>query len=94
MTTKGPSHKQVIIPINNETIKNYLKDSSIYIISINGAFKSIKSNIIANFIHINNKDIVIFTNNAANPSDLQEIEKCVRNSLNTNTNQITFFRLL
>ena len=94
MTTKSLSHKQVIIPINNEIAKNYLKNSSTHIISINCTLKGIKSNVMADFICINNKGIVISTNNVANPSDLQEIKKCIRNSLNTDTDQISFPRLL
>ena len=92
MTTKSPSFKQVIVPMNDETTKKYLKDSNTYIVSINRTLKSIKSNVMANFIHIDNKDIVISTNNITNPSDLQEIKKYIRNSLNTD--QISFPRLL
>ena len=92
MTTKSPSFKQVIVPMNDETTKKYLKDSNTYIVSINCTLKSIKSNVMANFIHIDNKDIVISTNNITNPSDLQEIKKYIRNSLNTD--QISFPRLL
>jgi len=35
ITMKRPSHKQVIVLMNNELAKKYLKDSSTYIISIN-----------------------------------------------------------
>jgi len=35
----------------------------------------------ADFIHIENKDIIILTNNVANPSDLQEVEEYVKNTL-------------
>jgi len=79
--------------MNNKTVKKCLKDSSIHIISINHTLKSIKSNVIANFIYIDNKGIVISTNNVTNPSDLQEIKKYVRNSLNTDTDQIYSPRL-
>jgi len=52
-----------------------------YIININRALEGIKSNIIANFIYIEDKKIIIMTNNVASSSNLQEIEKCVKNSL-------------
>ena len=94
MTTKRPLHKQIIVPINNKTAKKYLKNSSTHIISINCALKNIKLNLMADFIHIKDKDIIILTNNITNPLDLQEIEKYVRNSLNADTNQISFPRLL
>ena len=48
----------------------------------------------ADFIYIKDKDIIILTNNVTNPLDLQKIEKCVRNSLNANTDQISSPRLL
>ena len=70
MTTKRPFHKQVIVPISIKNAKKLIKNSSTYIININRSLKSIKSNIMANFICIDNKGIVIFTNNIASPSDL------------------------
>ena len=70
--------------MNNKVTKQYLKDSSMYIININCALKGIKSNIIANFICVEDKEIIIMTNNVASPSNLQEIEKCVKNSLISN----------
>ena len=93
MTIKRLSHKQVIVLMNNELAKKYLKDLSIYIVNINHTLKNIKSNTMANFIRIENKSIVISTNNVANPSDLQEIEKCIKNSLNSDIDQISSPRL-
>ena len=94
MTTKGPSQKQVIIPMNKEAANQYLKDSSMYMININCAFKGIKSNIIADFIRVEDKEIMITTNNVASPSDLQEIKKCIKNSFSTEVDQIFSLRLL
>jgi len=93
ITTRGPLRKQVIIPMNNDIAKHYLKDPSMHIININYALKNIKSNIIVDFIHINGKDIIITTNNVACPSDLQKIKKCVKNSLTTDVDQISTPRL-
>jgi len=59
ITTKKPSCKQVIVPMNNKLAKKYLKDLSTHIISINCALKSIKSKIMADFIRIENKGIAI-----------------------------------
>ena len=89
MTTKGPSHKQIIVPMNKELANRYIKDASTHICTINHALKSIKSTIIADFISVNNKGIIISTNNIASPSDLQKIEKCVKNSFNNEENQIS-----
>jgi len=46
MTTKGPLRKQVIIPMNNDIAKKFIKDSSSHIININQALKAIKSSTI------------------------------------------------
>ena len=50
MTTKSPSCKQIITPINKKTTNKYIKDASMHISSINSMLKSIKSSIIADFI--------------------------------------------
>jgi len=60
--------------MNIDNTRKFLKDSSIHVININRALKSIKSNVIADFIWIDDKSIVISINNVASPSDLQEIE--------------------
>ena len=70
MTTKGPSRKQVIIPMNNNIVKEFIKRSSEHIVNINCALKMIKSNTIANFIHVDSKGIIITTNNISSGSDL------------------------
>ena len=41
-----------------------------YVININCALKDIKSNIIADFIYIKDREIIITTNNVASPSSL------------------------
>ena len=65
-----------------------------YMININCAFKGIKSNIIADFIRVEDKEIMITTNNVVSPSDLQEIKKCIKNSFSTEADQIFSLRLL
>jgi len=70
MTTKGPSRKQVIVPMKINSANNFVKDSSTHVININRALKNIKSNVMADFICSDNKGIVIATNNIASPSDL------------------------
>ena len=80
--------------MNIDNTRKYMKNSSTHVININRTLKSIKSNIMANFIRIDDKDIIISTNNIASPSDLQEIEKCVKNSLVAKADQIESSRLL
>jgi len=56
--------------MNSETAGRFLKDSSMYIININYALKNIKSKIMADFIYVEDKGIVISTNNVALFSDI------------------------
>ena len=88
MTTKGPSRKQVIIPINNNIAKEFIKDSSSHIVNINQALKAIKSSTIANFFQVEDKSIVITTNNVSSDSDLQKIKKYV-SSLSSNADKVS-----
>ena len=89
MITKGPSCKQVIVPMSCNLGKRFIKDLSSYVININQALKSIKSNICTDFMCADNKGIIISTNNVAANSDLQKIEKYVKMSLATNDDSIS-----
>ena len=93
MTTKGPSHKQIIILMPNELGKRFTKDLASHITNINCTLKNIKSNICADYISSDSKDVIIVTNNVASSSDLQEIEKYVKQSLDNNSNLIEILRL-
>jgi len=90
---KGPSRKQVIIPMNNDITKEFIKNSSLHIININWALKAIKSSTIANFIRVEDKGIVITTNNVSSGSDLQEIEKYIKSSLSSNADKVSSAQL-
>ena len=79
--------------MSNKLGKRFTKDSSSHIININRALKNIKSNICANFISLDSKGIIIATNNVAPNSNLQEIEKYVKNSLEVNDNSVASPRL-
>jgi len=85
MTTKGPSHKQVIVPINSDLSKRFIKDSANYVTNINRALKSIKSNVCTDFICADTKGIIISTNSVASNSDLQEIEKYIKTLFKSTT---------
>ena len=70
MTTKGLSRKQVIIPMSNNLSKKFIKDSSMHVININWALKGINSKMIVDFICVEDKGIVITTNNISLNPDL------------------------
>ena len=69
MTTKGPFRKQVIVPMNNDITKEFIKNSSLHVANINHALKTIKSNTIADFICVDSKGMIITTNNISLRSD-------------------------
>jgi len=93
MTTKSLSQKQVIIPMSNNITKEFIKDSNSHVTNINHALKAIKSNILANFIHVKDKSIVLMTNNILLDLDLQEIEKYIKNLLSSNADKVSSARL-
>jgi len=84
MTTKGLSHKQIIILMPNELGKRFTKDSAAYITNINCILKNIKSSICVDYISSDNKSVSIVTNNITLNSNLQEIEKYIKQSLDDN----------
>ena len=72
MTTKGPLHKQVIISMSLDNANSFVKESSVHIANINRALKNIwlkniKSDVMADFIQVENNGIIISTNKIANP---------------------------
>ena len=93
MITKGPLHKQIIIPMPIELEIRFTKDSASHIININCILKNIKSNICADYISSDNKGVNIVINNVASNSDLQKIEKYVKQCLKDNNNKIASPRL-
>ena len=88
MTTKGPSRKQIIIPIAKSNAELIINSASSNITNINKCLKNTKSDIIADFIHLTNDRVIITTNKPANMSDLLTIEKYVKNINNINSNNI------
>ena len=50
MTTKGPSRKQVIVPMNSDNIKKFMKKSSSHVSNLNRVLKNIKSEVIVDFV--------------------------------------------
>jgi len=50
MTTKGPSKKQVIVPMNEENKKNFIEKSNVHVTNINRTLKNIKSEVMVDFV--------------------------------------------
>lgn len=50
MTTKCPSRKQIIVPMNNDNKKNFIEKSSSHITNMNSALKNIKLEVMVDFV--------------------------------------------
>ena len=93
MTMKRPSRKQVIILMNVENARNFMKDSSLHMTNINRALKNIKSEVIADFIYLENKRVVITTNKVVGTLNFQTIKRYVKNINNIEAKQVEASRL-
>jgi len=91
--TKGPSHKQIIIPMSNNNIVKFIKNSSMHIANINRNLRSIKSEVSVNFIRAKLVGITIVTNKVSQASDLTTIENYVKNSESIDSSQVDTLRL-
>jgi len=92
--TKGPSRKQIIILMILQISKRIMVKLNKYIANINRALKDIKSDIVANFIHVDNRGMVITTNKIATNSDLDIIEKYIENIDKVDISKVISPRLL
>jgi len=50
MTTKGPSRKQVIIPMSKENVESFIKNSSFHVSSMNKQLQNAKTKILIDYI--------------------------------------------
>jgi len=88
MTTKGPSYKQVIIPMGNENNINFMKNSSIYVTNLNRNLRNAKSEVLVEFIRSDPLGITIVTNKVSLPSDFLIIKNYIKNSESIDSTQV------
>jgi len=70
MTTKGPSRKQNIVPMGNDNIEKFMKNSSIHVANLNRNLRNAKSKVLVDFIRSDLLGVTVVTNNVSLPSDL------------------------
>ena len=84
ITTKKLSRKQVIILMSNENKTRFIEFSSKHIAkhiaNLNNVLKNIKSDVIADFVYIDQAGITIVINEVTVSLDLQTIERYVKNT--------------
>ena len=78
MTTRGPSRKEVIIPMAKYITELIINSAHIHIANVNKCLKNSKLNIVTDFIRSTNNRIVITTNKPANNLNLSTIEKYLK----------------
>jgi len=61
ITTKRPSRKQIIILMSKNNAEDISNHANYHIININRCLKEARSNIVANFIHLENYGVIITT---------------------------------
>ena len=65
MTTKGPSRKQIIIPMSDDNISSFMKNSTLHVANINRLLRNAKTEVLVDYIHSDNSGIIIITNKVA-----------------------------
>ncbi len=78
MTMKEPFKKQIIIPMGTNNMDRIMVSSNIYVSNMNRLLKDIKLEILINFIQADNKGIIVITNKIAATSDLNVMEKYMK----------------
>jgi len=93
MTTKGPSRKQVIIPMSKDNIDTFMKNSFLHVANINRQLCNVKSEVLIDYIWADLLGITIITSKVCQQSDLLIIDQYVKNSNNVNAIQVKESRL-
>ena len=92
-TTKGPSRKQIIIPMSNDNVVSFMKNSSVHVANINRSLRNAKTNILVDYIRSDNTGISIVVDKIAQQSDITIINNYVKGSTDINALQIEDARL-
>ena len=93
MITKGPFWKQIIVSIGSNNSERVMAKANTHITNINRLLKRVKFTTSIDFIHADNKDILITTNNATSASDLNIIEKYIKELNNIDYDNIKSLHL-
>ena len=88
MTTKGPSRKQIIIPMSSDNISSFMKSSSLHVANINRLLRNAKTDVLVDYICSDSMDINIIMNRVAQQSDMSIIDQYVKNSDDINSLQV------
>ena len=87
MTTKGPSRKQVIVPMSNNN-NSFIKNSVFHVANISRLLRNTKSEVAVDFIRSDPIGLIIITNKVASQSDLQIISQYIKKLEDINKLQV------
>jgi len=87
ITTKSPPRKQVIILMSSLNTNKFIAKSNQHIANINIFLKNVKSNILADFIWTDNKEMII-TNKIVANSNFRVIENYIKNVDEVDTSKV------
>jgi len=79
MTTKGLSHKQIIISMSTDNISKFMLFLGKHVTNINRSLKNIKSDIIIDFICNDHHGFIITSNKVTSQSNISAIENYIKN---------------
>ena len=88
MTTKEPSRKQIIIPMSNDNIVSFMKNSSSHVANINRSLRNAKTDVLVDYIWSDNTGISVVVDKIAQQSDIAIINNYVKNSTDINSLQV------
>ena len=90
ITTKGPSHKQIIIPMSKNNIMVLLSN---HITNLNHTLKGIKSDTFIDFIYKDYWGLIVIANKVASLSDMSTVENYIKNVQTVDTNEVQSVQL-
>ena len=88
MTMKGPSRKQIIVPMNIENNNTFMRNLATHVVNINRLLRNAKSEVLVDYIHSDPLEISVITNKVSLQSNLQIINQYVKNSEDINAFQV------
>jgi len=87
MTTKEPLRKQIIF-IDQSNMSIIVNHANTFMRNINNCLHEHNSNVVANFIRLEDYGVLITTNQAASSQDMNIIEKCIKKSESINSEHV------
>ena len=81
------------MPMSNSNANKFMTASSEYIINLDQTLRSIKSDLIINFIHIDHWGLIVTFNRVASSLDISIISKYIKNCNNIDINDIQDIQL-